>query len=287
MRQRTFIPVADPVLTVVVPVRDAASSIGACLDAIGSQAGAPEWELIVVDNGSRDGTDRLATAHPAVSRVVREPRPGSYAARNAGIAVARGTVLAFTDADCVPDPVWLSAAAKSLETGADLVGGAVVPLRSPTPTLWERYDRATYLDQARYVEWGFAATANLHVRRAVFDAIGPFDGALRSGGDVEFSRRAVAAGFRLDYQGEALVAHRPRTTMNETWRLHRRLGAGWRALAHAGKWPAIRHDPSMWLRLGVAAEAIAADGPRVRRRRLVGVHAVVVAARWTGRLTGS
>ena len=270
-----------------MPVRDGSAFLGRCLDAVAAQEGAPPWELIVADNGSGDGSADLATAHPAVSRVVRERRPGSYAARNAGIAVARGAVLAFTDADCVPEARWIASAVRALEGGADLVAGAVIPLVGSQPTLWERYDRATYLDQARYVQWGFAATANLHVRRTVVDAVGPFDVSLRSGGDVEFSRRATGAGFSLVYESAARVAHRPRTTLRETWRLHRRLGAGWRDLAKAGKWPSVRDDPSMWLSLGVAADALAHDGPRVRRRRLLGVHAVVLAARWTGRIIGT
>jgi glycosyltransferase involved in cell wall biosynthesis len=287
MAQRTFAFVAGPNVSVVVPVRDGASWLQACLDGIAAQREAPTWELIVVDNGSRDGSADVAEDHPAVTTVVRESRPGSYAARNAGAAVGLGAVLAFTDADCVPDPGWLGTAIRAMGIGADLVAGAVVPRPNPSPSLWERYDRATYLDQSQYVEWGFAATANLVVRRTVFDAVGPFDASLRSGGDIEFCRRATAGGFRLVYEGGARVVHRPRTTLAETWRLHRRLGAGWRALSKAGKWPSIREDPSMWLRLGVAAEAVAADGPRVRRRRLAAVHATVLAARWTGRLTGT
>lgn len=273
-------------VSVIVPVRDAAAILGACLDRLGRQTAVDGVEVIVVDNGSHDDSGLAARSHPAVDQVIHERRRGSYAARNAGIAAARGAVFAFTDADCEPEATWLAEGLAALAAGGDLAAGPVSTIRSPSPSLWERYDEANYLDQAMFVDHGFAATANLFVKRAVVDTIGPFDAALRSGGDVEFSQRAVNAGFELRYAPEAVVRHRPRTTLAETWRLHRRLGAGWRRLAEQGKWPSIWQDPSMRLSLGAAAESIASMGPRIRRRQLVRVHSVVLAARWWGRLSG-
>lgn len=278
---------APVALSVVVPARDAQPTLGACLDAIAAQRGSPGFEVIVVDNGSRDATAALARAHPIVTRVLTEARTGSYAARNAGLAGARGPVLAFTDADCVPEPDWLAEGAAALGAGADLAGGAVVALRSDRPSLWERYDRAVYLDQRHHVEAdGFAATANLFVRAEVFAAVGPFDGGLTSSGDLEFGRRATAGGFTLRYAGRARVGHRPRTTLTATWALHRRLGAGWAQLARRGAGPGWREDPGLRLDLGSVAAAVAADGPRVGRAALAPIHAVAMCARWVGRLSG-
>ena len=276
----------QPQVTVVVPVRDGARSLGACLSALGRQVG-PSREVIVVDNGSSDGTVALAQRHPAVTRVLHEPRPGSYAARNAGIAAARAEVLAFTDADVVPANDWLAHGVAVIGAGADLAGGAIMPLRTPCPGIWERYDAALYLDQEEHVvHQGFAATANLFARRAVLDAVGGFDDTLRSSGDLEWCRRAVAAGFVLAYAGDAVVAHRPRTTAAGTWRLHRRLGAGWRVLADRDEWPAGLDDPALRIPLGQVVEALAADGPPVRRRQVAHVHALAMAARVVGKLTG-
>jgi glycosyltransferase involved in cell wall biosynthesis len=272
-------------VSVIIPVRNAASTLSACLDGVATQVGVEdvEVEVVVVDNGSTDGSGDLARAHPVVTRVVVESRPGSYAARNAGLAAASGQLLAFTDADTVPQAGWLAAARARMDDGADAVGGAIEPVRSAAPTVWERYDTALYLDQRSFVERdGFAATANLVVRRDVLDAVGAFDATLRSSGDLEFGRRLTAAGYRLVYAPDALVLHTPRRTARDTWKLHRRLGAGWRALGRRGAdGPA---DPT--LPLGAVVDAVAADGPPLRRRQLVGVHALATVARAVGRATG-
>ena len=276
----------DPVVTVVVPVRDGARVLPACLDALVAQQDAPPFEVVVVDNGSRDATARLARAHPVVDRVVSEPRPGSYAARNAGIAAARGRVLAFTDADCRPDPRWLAHGVAALDR-AGVVGGRVRAVVQDRPTTWERYDRATYLDQERAVrDEGYAATANLLVRAEVFAAIGPFDPTLSSSGDLEWGQRATAAGHRPVHAPDAVVDHVARRTARGTWRLHRRLGAGWRDLARRGARPPVLQEPALRVPLRWAAGRVFEDGLGRDRVRVTVVHATAVAARWTGRLLG-
>lgn len=275
-----------PEVTVVVPVRNGARVLPGCLDALAAQDGAPPFEVVVVDNGSTDRTGDVAHAHPVVTRVVAERTPGSYAARNAGVAAARAPVLAFTDADCRPDPSWLRAGLDAL-AGADLVGGDVRAVVSPRPTTWERYDRAVYLDQGRAVrDEGYAATANLFVRREVFRSVGPFDASLASSGDLEWGQRATAAGARLVHAPAAVVEHLPRRTARDTWRLNRRLGAGWRALARRGQRPPAWREPALRVPLRWAAGRVFADGHGRQRVRVTAVHATVLAARWTGRLLG-
>ena len=276
------VPAALPV-SVVVPVLDDARRLAACLDALAAQAGAPPFEVVVVDNGSSDDSVAVARRAAVQPVVVREPRRGSYAARNAGIAASCGARLAFTDADCVPAPDWV---ARGVAAPGAVVGGAVVMTPSAAPTAWERYDRALYLRQDELVRQGFAATANLWVDREVLDAVGPFDPVLRSSGDLEWGRRAGRAGFPVAYAADVVVAHAPRTDRRGTWRLHRRLGAGWSALAQRGEWPGVLADPALRLPLGAVVDAVAADGPPLRRRQLAPVHAVAVAARLTGRVTG-
>src|SRR3954447_25924434 len=101
---------ALPAVSVVVPVRDGARVIGECLDALMAQRGAPPYEVLVVDNGSTDTTAAAVRAHPSAPRLLRERRPVSYAARNAGITAATGSILALTDADCTPAATWLAEA---------------------------------------------------------------------------------------------------------------------------------------------------------------------------------
>src|SRR3546814_13107079 len=84
--------------------------MGRCLDAVRAQSlPSEELEIIVVDNGSTDGTAEIARSVPGVI-VLTDHRPGSYAARNRGLAHARGTYVAFTDADCRPASDWLAKA---------------------------------------------------------------------------------------------------------------------------------------------------------------------------------
>ena len=264
------VPVA---VSVVVPVRDDAVRLAACLDALHRQVGAPAFEVVVADNGSTDASAAVARAHPLGPVVVVEPRRGSYAARNAALSVARGTLVGFTDADCVPAPDWVAQGAAALAVH-EVVGGAVRPVRSASPSVWERYDCAVYLRQQEVVaQQRYAATADLWVRREVLDRVGGFDPALLSSGDLEWGRRAEAAGSRTAYVDEVVVGHAPRTTARQTWRLHRRLGAGWAVLG-------LREG--VWLPLGMVIDALAADGRPLRRRQVAHVHAVAMAARRAG-----
>src|SRR5687767_11645745 len=94
--------------SVIVPARDAEATLGDTLDALAGQEMSAEYEVIVVDDGSSDGTVAIAEHAPGV-KLLRQDRLGPGEARNTGARVARGRVLAFTDADCRPIPGWLRA----------------------------------------------------------------------------------------------------------------------------------------------------------------------------------
>ena len=282
-------PDAGPAVSVVIPVRDGERRLAQCLGALEAQADVTGFEVIVVDNASHDATAAVARAHPIVTRVLTEPRIGSYAARNAGVEVARGDVLAFTDVDCTPEPGWLAAGVSALRTGdVHLVGGAIAMTPSTQPTIWERYDRAVYLRQQDVVAQGWAVTANLFARRDVFDAIGRFDATLLSGGDREWCLRATRHGFHIAYAEDAIVRHMPRTTAAEIWQLHRRVGAGLAALHRRGDVPPWWRAREHWMRLDWVIELMSRDGtPRLRRRQVLPVHGLAMAGRLYGRLRGS
>ena len=277
---------SPPRVSVVIPALNEARRINACLDAIAAQEAAPPFEIIVVDNGSRDPTPDLVRSHASGARVAVERTRGPYAARNTGIAAALGEIVAFTDADCLPQARWLAEGVAAIDAGADLAGGRIAQMASDHPTVWERYDRAMYLDQERYIRGqGFAATANLFVRADVFRDVGGFVPRLTASGDLELCKRATRAGYRLVYAAGAVVRHHPRTTLRDTWALNRKLGMGFSELARYGIRPKPWRDGAMLLSLGSVVDRVAADGPALRRRHLAPVHAVVLAARWVGRLT--
>lgn len=223
-----------PLVSVVIPVYRNTAGLRRCLRALGEQSyPVQRLDVVVVDNGA-ELTQGDTHAWLAGSRLVREPTPGSYAARNRGVQMARGEVLAFTDSDCLPHRDWLLAGTRALPTaGLVVVGGRVeVVFRTkgpPRPV--ELFTRLVSYDQRRYVqEQGFAITANLLVRRSTFEAIGPFDETLRSAGDVEWCRRLTAAGGRLVYDAEATVAHPTPATLRAFLYRARRQVAGLEAL---------------------------------------------------------
>jgi len=196
-----------PRVSVIVPVLDGAGHIDRCLAALRVQTyPSDRVEIIVVDNGSVDETRGRVRDHgltPLVERSARSP----YVARNRGLAQARGAVLAFTDSDCAPAKDWLERGVNLLlSSGADLVGGQVRFCFDGRPSSAQILDSITNLDQAYSVrEQGAAKTGNLFVTRRAFDELGNFAADRRSGGDVEFTQRATAAGFDLVYAEDAWV----------------------------------------------------------------------------------
>lgn len=198
-------------VSVIVPARDAAATLPALLDALAPQAAAAAAEVIVVDNGSRDATAQLAESAAAVSRTLRLPRGGGPgAARNAGAHAAGGELLAFLDADCLPAPGWLAAGVAAAGR-ADLVQGRVTP--DPHAALGP-FDRTLTVNGAH----GLFETANLFVRRRVFETVGGFPAGLEDpagrgpasapfGEDVLFAWSAVRGGARTVFCPQALVHH--------------------------------------------------------------------------------
>src|SRR5215216_464513 len=116
-----------PFVSVIVPVFNDAVRLRTCLEALVEQTfPRHRFEIIVVDNGSDQPLDGLVAELPR-ARLTVEPRPGSYAARNRGIALSRGDILAFTDSDCLPAPAWLECGVRSLteDENCGLVGGHI------------------------------------------------------------------------------------------------------------------------------------------------------------------
>ncbi len=213
-----------PRVSVVIPVFNDAAGLARCLRALDAQTWPRDaLDVVVVDNGSTEPLAAVVEAF-ADARLVDEARPGSYIARNRGVGAATGEILAFTDADCVPAPDWITAGVARLlaEAGDVVVGGRIELFAADRDraSAVELFEIATALRQREYVErGGFAATANVFVRRDVFERVGGFDEAVKSGGDVEWGQRAAAAGCRLVYADDVCVRHPARATVGE---LHRR-----------------------------------------------------------------
>jgi GT2 family glycosyltransferase len=198
---------AAPDVSVIVPVRNGARSLPALLDSLEAQTLERErFEIVVVDNASTDATARLA-ARPGVT-VVSEPVANRSRARNRGAASARARLYAFTDADCVVEPQWLTSLHACAPSAPLVAGEVTLRVRHP-PNAIERFERLWRFNQESWVrEHGWAATANLLVDATAFAAVGGFDESWRHiGEDVDFCLRARAAGYGLGFCSAARVAH--------------------------------------------------------------------------------
>jgi glycosyltransferase involved in cell wall biosynthesis len=225
--------VPGPEISVVIPVRDGARTLPALFAALEAQTLARErFEVVVVDNGSRDATAAIARDRRAV--VTDEAQPNRARARNRGVEVALAPRIAFTDADCAPAPGWLAALSECL-AGAPLVAGAVELVTGEPPNRWEELERLWRFRQRDAVAQGWAATANLGVRRDAFIAAAGFDPAYRHiGEDVDFCLRARAAGFTLAWCPGAVVRHDAEATAVAV--LRRGVIHGYSSNQHAQRW---------------------------------------------------
>jgi GT2 family glycosyltransferase len=210
---------AVPDISVIIPHLNQPRPLAACLAALGQQTLAPDrFEILVVDNGSTSLPVAVVAALPGV-RLAYEPLPGPGPARNHGVALARAEILAFLDADCIPDPGWLAAilAAFAADPTCAVLGGSVrVFARTPgRPNLAEAFDLVYgFRQELTIARHGFSATANLAVRRHVFAAVGGFAG-LAVSEDMEWGRRAKLAGFPTRFVPVAAVAHPARSSMDD------------------------------------------------------------------------
>jgi glycosyltransferase involved in cell wall biosynthesis len=192
--------------TVIIPARDAAEHVAAALAALREQVTDRTFEVLVVDDGSMDDTATVAEAGGSNVRVLRGGGEGPAAARNLGAREAQGRVLAFTDADCVPTPAWLEAGLAAVDAGADLVQGRVLPPDGVERGPW---DRLIWVER----EYGLYETANLLVKRELFERLNGFESILQPssgkelGEDVWLGWRARRAGATTAFAPEALVHH--------------------------------------------------------------------------------
>lgn len=273
--------------SVVLPHYNDKIRLQLCLASLENQTLARRrYEIIVADNGTPGGVADVASRFSDV-RFVEERRKGAAHARNAAVAVARGTALAFIDADCVAAPEWLEQGLRALG-GADLVGGAIrLTARDPDmPTPVEVFEMMFGFRQQQYIEkQKFAVTANLFARRALFETVGGFRHGLPE--DTDWCWRAVAAGHALRYAPLACVSHPARHDWSE-------LVAKWQRLVDE-KYNGMR--PRRWfaprwllLALLVAASSVPhgiqvllSRNPVLARRRLATVAVLMRIRLWRSR----
>jgi glycosyltransferase involved in cell wall biosynthesis len=222
--------VAKLKVSVVVPVFNQESTIGYLLRSLVRLDYPHEnTEVIVVDNGSCDNTQRIVRQSPFTLLILPE-KQSSYAARNLGISRSRGDIVAFTDGDCVVSPPWLGDLVDGFsESKVGGVAGTILPLQ-PT-TIAERFQAAVGEPSHRpnHRPLPYAVTANVAFRREVFKSIGNFDETLPSGSDIDFSlRMQKSKKYDMKFlKNKGIVFHRNKRGLRELLRAVQMKGYGY------------------------------------------------------------
>jgi len=202
-----------PRVSVIVPVKDRRDLLGVLLDALAAQTYG-DFETIVVDDGSTDGSGDLARSRAAGAHgvvVLDGGGNGAVAARKIGIGRARGEILAFTDSDCAPLASWLEHGVAAIDSGADAANGLTRPARAMLP-LERSMGSGTE---------GLYPTCNMFYRRSAYDAVGGFDEGIATDWGFRPDARSKGDGFGEDtvlgwkvarrggmrYEPEAVVEH--------------------------------------------------------------------------------
>ena len=218
-----------PLVSLIIPVYNDQAGLDDCLRALENQSLPYEhFEIIVIDNASQP---KIELPEVANFNFILETctKPGSYAARNVGLQIANGEVIAFLDADCLPEKDWLEQGLKAVQATPPktLIGGEVQLTLSEKPTAVELYQCLTGFGQQYNIEQqGFSATANLFVRREQALLIGEFNENLLSGGDREWSWRARALGFDIKFSPGTQVMTAPRKSLSAAIKQARRIAGG-------------------------------------------------------------
>jgi len=224
--------VVDVTTTVVVPTFNRAALLERLLAALGNCASISRHEVIVIDDGSTDGTAEVVRRFKSV-RYAHQSNAGAAAARNFGLREASGDIVAFIDDDCVPDERWLEdlEAAWARDPDAGGIGGTIRPLVD------SRLARFVQLEGLIDHGWDGGAiralvTANASFRRALLENLGGFDESFpgAAGEDTDLSFRMRAAGHRLVVVQGATVYHDHRTGLRPLLHTYRNHGRGRRLL---------------------------------------------------------
>jgi len=218
----------QPRISVVIPVYNGEATIGYTIECVLQQY-LPAFEVIVVDDGSTDGTEQIVRKYR--SRIVYLPKPngGPASARNHGVRFAHGDYVAFTDSDCLPEGNWLYYLMREFRDSRVAGTGGIV--RSVS------YDwTSQYVDQIRLLdpmpdetgEIPYLITANACFRRDLLISVGLFNERFRKPGgeEAELGYRMKTLGFRFRATEKAIVLHHHRQSASSLIRTLSNYGEG-------------------------------------------------------------
>lgn len=198
-----------PKVSIVIPTYNEKERIARCIESLLCQSYPQnKIEIIVVDDGSTDGTSPFIKKNFPKVKLITKKNSGAYDSRNKGIAIASGKIIALTDGDCVATKNWIKNIEKILrEKNAQIVGGKINHENSFIAKFIGISDFGGYQDNnEKYVTC--IPTCNLAVKKEIFKEFS-FDPKLRSAGDRLFSWKLVEAGYKLLYHPSIQITHKP------------------------------------------------------------------------------
>ncbi|RPA68427.1 glycosyltransferase family 2 protein [Cyclobacteriaceae bacterium YHN15] len=221
------------ILSLIIPTYNDSDRLELCLNALIKQdIDHSRFEVIVVDNDpymdlkiSKYFFDNLNL------QIVKEFSPGSYAARNKGIELAKAEIIAFTDSDCIPDNDWLTNGIKYFQRDTLKKIGIVagnVPLFFKDPkklTYAEIYEKYTGFDFESYVKEGSCGAGNWFSYKSVLKDFGGFNPKLKSNGDTDLSKR-ISRKYEIKFAPDVIVRHPARYYVKDIVYKYRRLIGG-------------------------------------------------------------
>lgn len=216
-------------VSIIIPTYKDWDRLKLCLDALADQSYPQNaFEVIAVNNDSADSFNNRFEIQDNVI-MLDESKPGSYAARNKALAIAKGKYVGFTDSDCVPDKDWVKNAVNILENNPqiDRIGGTIkMFFPNKNVSIADLYDQTFAFPQQDYVKRGFAVTANLFTRLELFEKAGLFDSNLMSGGDHKWGEETTEKGYNISFSDKVIIGHPTRSTMEELKQKMVRVGKG-------------------------------------------------------------
>jgi len=230
-------PDQKPDLSLIICTRNRCEQLVPCLEAIQRIEFERPWELIVVDNGSDDATALVVQEFIEVASFpvhhVPEPRLGLGNARNAGLAAARGEILAFTDDDCYPTAEFLSrvwSAFRDPSLGY-VTGRILLHDLADLPLAIQDYDVPVTFPGKSFIHPGGVQGANMAFRRDVLRQIGGFDplfgaGSLFPAEDLDAANRASGTGWKGQYRPDIVVRHHHGRKASDAARMWKSYGLG-------------------------------------------------------------
>lgn len=198
-------------VSVIIPAYNAEKSIQKCLDSLMNQDYTGDYEVIVVDDGSTDSTSSILSRYATV-RLIKQKNAGPADARNRGAAKAKGDIILFTDADCIPEYNWITEMVKPFKSNPDIVG-VRGKYRTEQKEIVAKFvqieyeDKYSYIQKDKYVD--FIDTYSAGFKKDVFINMKGYDTEfpVACAEDIELSYRLSNKGYKMVFNPDAIVCH--------------------------------------------------------------------------------